>query len=188
MIVAQAARLFRERGIEGASVDEVMAAAGLTRGGFYAHFEDKTQLVAEAIRYAFDGAVENLFGPDMPTEPAAWRERAVRRYLSERHLDNPGDGCAATSLGTDAARSDQPVRDAMRQQVERVFRELERRMGGDPTTARQRAISLLSTCVGAMTLARAVGDRSTAREILGACREELQSDHEPGREPLRKNN
>ncbi|MBK6519622.1 MAG: TetR family transcriptional regulator [Polyangiaceae bacterium] len=178
LIVESASRLFRERGFAGATVDEVMAAAGLTRGGFYAHFEDKVDLAAEALAVAFEGSIANLFGADMPREPRSWRERAAKRYLTEAHLDNTGGGCPLPALGGDVARAEPELRSATEKQLARVLAELEQRVGGDAAGARQRSIAFLATCVGAMTLARSVEDRAVAREILNACRRELTKDSE----------
>lgn len=172
-IVSGAAKLFRERGFEGASVDEVMAAAGLTRGGFYAHFAGKVELESEALAAAFEGAFANLFGPDMPRDAKSWRERAAKRYLTEAHLDNVGGGCPLPALGADVARAEPEVKAAVEQQIASVLEQIEARTAGEPAAARQRAIGFLATCVGAMTLARAVSDRALAREILNACRREL---------------
>ncbi len=172
-IVEQAAKMIRERGIAGASVDEVMGAAGLTRGGFYAHFEDKTQLACEALQSAFEGAYENLFGSDMQLGPKAWRERAVKRYIAEAHIDDPGQGCAVPALGGEIARAEPAIRETTKREVGRVLEGIEAHIGGDPETARDRAIALFATCVGAITIARAVGDRAMQREIIAACRREL---------------
>jgi len=177
-IVEHASRLIRERGIVGSSVDEVMAAAGLTRGGFYAHFQDKVELAKEAIDHAFERSVTNLFGGTGTIDPPAWRKRAVRRYLSEAHMDDPGDGCAAPILAGEVARSDPRLRQTVQRGVMSIIQGIAEHNGGDKCTSRARAITFLATCVGAMALARAMADRSAAREILEACRASLLRDPE----------
>src|ERR1700754_5116788 len=85
-VVHTAARLFRERGIDGVSVADVMAAAGLTHGGFYRQFASKEALVAEAVAQAFAEQAERLTGYDN-------RAAFVADYLSPAHRDDPGPGC-----------------------------------------------------------------------------------------------
>lgn len=174
--MTEAARLMRERGIAGASVDEVMGAAGFTRGGFYAHFDDKIDLAAAAIEHAFDNAIENLFGPSMPLEGKAWRQRASKRYLSESHVEDPGHGCAAPSLGAEIARAEPRLQSTTHKQLLRVLARIEERIGGPVATRRQRAMAFLATCVGGITLARAAGDKDFASTVLEACRTGLVGD------------
>ena len=109
-IVAAASAAFRERGVEGVGVDEVMRRAGLTHGGFYAHFRDKTELVAEACAEAFDEAVVNL--DRIAAQPtAAKRARLlIDSYLSKHHRDNRGSGCLVVAVGADMARLSGPAR------------------------------------------------------------------------------
>lgn len=163
----------RARGIAGASVDDVMEAAGLTRGGFYAHFKDKTALAREVLELAFDRAFTRWLGEAPTKDRALWRRKAVHRYLSEAHLDNPGEGCAAQTLGAEVARADPELRAAMGPQIERMLGGIASRLDADPQAGRRSAIVLLSTCVGAMTLARSVGSRALAREILSVARDAL---------------
>lgn len=155
--------MMRERGLAGASVNDVMGAAGLTRGGFYAHFPDKDEMVAEALDRAFEEAMRQLV-TSIPEEGTAWLERAIGRYLSERHVDSPGTGCAVPSLGADVARSSPTVRRAFQRGVASMLDAMTKKLATGE--ARQESISLLSTWVGALTLARAVHDRALAREIL----------------------
>lgn len=167
-ILANAARLLRERGLSGASVDVVMGAAGLTRGGFYAHFRDKTAMAVAGIDRAFAEARGNLLGAGLPPRGPAWVEAAAKRYLSEAHLDHPGRGCAVPALAGEVARGEPEVREAFGRGVGEMLDGIERRLdGGD---RRARAIVLLATCVGGMAIARAVSSRGLAREVLGACR------------------
>jgi TetR/AcrR family transcriptional repressor of nem operon len=94
-IVETAARLFRERGVAGVSVADVMAEVGLTHGGFYKQFASKEALVAEAVGQAFAELSERLQDQD--------RDDFVRGYLSPAHRDNPGPGCPAAGFGGDLA-------------------------------------------------------------------------------------
>ena len=172
-IVRMAARLIRERGIAGASVDDVMQAAGLTRGGFYAHFRDKTAMVSEALGYAFAEARRNLLEIDATGD--AWLRRASERYLSDAHLAEPGRGCAVPTLGADIARGPAELREAFTREVESVIDGVAEKLGGG-AAGRKRAIAFMATSVGAVLLARAVSDAARpgrvafAREILAAAR------------------
>jgi len=168
-ILSKAAKMMRERGLGGASVNEVMAAAGLTRGGFYAHFPDKAEMIAEALGLAFDDARAALLG-SLPEEGDAWAEHAAGRYLSQKHLDSPGTGCVITSLGPDVARSEPVVKRAFQRGVESMVDGIKEKLGG----TREDAIVFLATCIGAVTLGRAVHDRALSAEIREAVKQALK--------------
>ncbi|HEV6964069.1 TetR/AcrR family transcriptional regulator, partial [Roseateles sp.] len=105
-ILDSAAQLFRERGFDGIGLNELMQAAGLTRGGFYGHFESKDDLAAQACRRAMrDGREQWKRQPDRSL--AAW----VKAYLSETHRDRPGAGCGLAALAGDAARGGPALRE-----------------------------------------------------------------------------
>ena len=163
-IVAAAARLFRERGIDGVGIDAIMEAAGLTHGGFYRHFRSKDDLVAEAV------------GLVLPRGTAPEDDLAgyAARYLSVAHRDDPGRGCVMAALGGDAARGGAGVR---RRFAELVSAQIARFLpwfgGSDRPDARARAIAGLSAMVGALVLARAVDDPALSEEILAAVRASL---------------
>ncbi len=180
-IVAQAARLVRERGVEAATVNDVMDAAGLTRGGFYAHFEDKDAMVAEALDSAFAYGLENLV-TSLEEEGDAWRARAAKRYLSQAHVERPGGGCAIPSVGADVSRSEKVVRRAFSRGVGSILDGITEKLGGPD--GRAEAIAFLSTCVGAMILARATDDPKLTAEILAAAR--ARASEPPGRPSARR--
>lgn len=160
-ILEAAGRLFRERGLDGIGVAELMAAAGLTHGGFYAHFESKEALMAQACGRALEKSLEN------------WRARSlaelVTAYLSPRHRDQPGSGCAIAALGSDVPRQGRMVRRTYTEGVRALVEELTERMPGrTPATRRRAALALLAGMVGALLLARAVDDAHLSDEILQA--------------------
>jgi TetR/AcrR family transcriptional repressor of nem operon len=164
-IVASAARLFRERGLEGASVGEVMCDAGLTHGGFYKHFESKGALVETAIEEAFQGFVQMLADGDAQKSYAAYRAL----YLSEDHLKHPEIGCPIATLGQEVSRRPESLRAVFGAGVQRLVGAIARSMGGTVHARRKAAIRELSMMVGAMVIARA-SDDETASEVLSACR------------------
>ncbi len=174
-IVREASRLFREHGTSAVGVEQVMDAASLTRGGFYAHFKNKESLVAEAITLGFEDAKTNLFGM-RENEGPAWLARAASRYLAEPHIDAVGDGCIVAALGADMARADARASGAPRsvpraafdQGLAEVIDGIRARLG-DREPAR--AAALFGSWVGALQLARLTPDRAVARGILAAARQ-----------------
>ena len=160
-IVAAAARLFRERGIDGVGIDAIMEAAGLTHGGFYRHFRSKDDLAAEAVGLVLPRG----------TAPADDLAGYAARYLSVAHRDDPGRGCVMAALGCDAARGGAGVRRRFAQLVSAQVARFVPWFGGpDRPDARTRAIAGLSAMVGALVLARAVDDPALSEEILAAVR------------------
>jgi len=172
-IVEIAAQKMRESGTEGPGVAEIMKAAGLTHGGFYKHFDSREDLVAEAVEEAVaqsrDGFTEVTDGAADPL--AAF----VDWYLSPAHRDDPGAGCAVVALGADAARADERVRSTYSGQVQRYIAQMEELLGGEGEDRRRRAIAAVSEMVGAVLIARAVGDEDLSEEILTAARADVAS-------------
>ena len=166
-IVASASQLFRERGLEGASVGDVMAEAGLTHGGFYKHFDSKDALVESAIGDAFAGFIRMLEEGD--ALPAAEAYRTL--YLSEEHRGHPGRGCPVAALGQEVGRGSPRLRAAFGAGIGRLVGALARGMAGSAQARRSAAIREFSMLVGAMVIARA-SDDATAGEVLAACRSE----------------
>src|SRR5437588_11073089 len=103
-IIEAASQSFREKGVAETGVDEVMRRAGLTHGGFYAHFSDKSALVAEACDAAFDAAVPNLERIAAGRSVAARVRLLIDSYLGTRHRDNRGSGCFVVAVGADMVR------------------------------------------------------------------------------------
>lgn len=161
--------MMRERGLGGASVNEVMGAAGLTRGGFYAHFSDKAEMIAEALGAAFAEAEENLIG-SIPEGGGAWAEHAAARYLSRKHIDAPGSGCVVTSVGADVARAEPVVKRAFQRGIESMVKAIQKKLGG----RREDAIAFLAICIGAVTMGRAVYDDAFVDEIRLAAKAALK--------------
>jgi TetR/AcrR family transcriptional repressor of nem operon len=166
-IVRTAADEFRLKGIEGAGLNDLMASAGLTHGGFYRHFESKDQLVAEAFSVAASSVTDKLRAYAADAEPGHGLEAAVLGYLSTTHRDDPTFGCPIAALGSELVRQDPALRaDATRhieEAVEVISAELKRPFS---PAARRKALSVLSTMVGALTLSRLVTDDAMSDAIL----------------------
>lgn len=174
-IVRVAAARFREAGVDGIGVAELMKEAGLTHGGFYRHFASREELVAEAIERALKDGGQRAVAvvAQHPQSPLA---TLVDAYLSTVHRDQRASSCAVTTLAGDVARSNDRARSAYTRQVETYLELLTRLIAGDKQKARRaRAIAALATLVGAVSMARAVNDEKLSREILKSAADELKA-------------
>jgi len=177
-IVAIAAKRFREKGLAGFGIAELMKEAGLTVGGFYKHFDSRDELVAEAVSSAFGGWQRRVDAAASGAPPVSLAE-LVDDYLSDVHRKNPGTGCAFSALAPEIARSDKRTRALTSEQVRNDLELIVGLLPGkDKRAARQRAILTFSALVGAMSLARAVSDESLSREILKTVAELLKNPSE----------
>src|SRR5258708_7833098 len=158
-IVKTAAAAFRQNGIGGTGLAELMAAAGLTHGGFYRHFDSKDQLIAEASAEALDAGVEKMVCATAKTPRQTGLAALVQNYLSVSHRENRQNGCVFAALGSELARADHNARKAATLGFEKMVQVISDQFTGmKPTDAKKRATAALSTMVGALTLARVVED------------------------------
>jgi TetR/AcrR family transcriptional repressor of nem operon len=166
-ILDVAAQMFRERGLAGAGVDALMQAAGLSHGSLYSQFGSKEGLVTEALSFGFERAGKRASEVRSATD-------AVETYLSAEHRDNPGRGCFMAALGCDMSRQSRTVRQTFTQivrgNIARLAAVLKPRRGSDP---QDDALATVATMVGAMVLARAVGDSKFSDRILSVSRARL---------------
>jgi len=161
-IVKEASRLFRERGFEKVTVGEVMKAAGLTHGAFYAHFGSKEELEKAAIAYGQELSASRALGHGATKKG---RQTYAERYLSNRHRDNPANGCTMAVLGPEVARSTPE----MKTEFERGLEDILAAYGGD----RSEAIFQTAALLGGVVLARAVQNADLSNEILDRVRRKL---------------
>jgi TetR/AcrR family transcriptional regulator, transcriptional repressor for nem operon len=155
-IIASAGRIVRKNGLAAASVSRVMHGAGLTIGGFYAHFRSKQAMDAEVVE-------ATLGDSSIP-----W---SIDRYLSAAHRDDPGHGCPFPAMLSEIARADEATRMALARAIDARARELARENPGRRgASARQRAFATLALCVGGLALARAMRGHPSSDEVLVACR------------------
>ena len=171
-IVANAAALLRESGVDGIGVADLMRAAGLTHGGFYAHFKSKEELVAASASAAMGQTIAHLRAAAEKAPRNEARRAIVDSYLNGRHRDHPGKGCAAAAIGADIARLSPETRGALEQRLEEMFALLEEYCGAR-SEGRQKAIAMFCTMVGALLLSRTAKSRALSEEILQAARESL---------------
>ena len=165
-IVDSATRAIRERGLDDPSVGEVMAGAGLTVGGFYAHFENKDALMLEALRTMMAQRMDELTGTIPATTAAERRTIAARYYLSRKHRDGVVDRCPLPSVLSELNRLDPKYREVVAEHIDAWARA----MADDDAAGRQRALAAISTMVGALTLARALGPTAFSDEVLAAAK------------------
>ena len=168
-IVAIASKRFREEGLAGVGIADLMKEAGLTVGGFYKHFDSRDDLMAEAVGSAL-GAWKRQVDAAASGGPPVTYESLVDDYLSEAHRDQPGTGCPVVALAGDIARSDKRTRVLVTQETQESIQLLATLLPDasekDKGTARSRAILTYCALVGAIGVARAVSDEQLSREIL----------------------
>jgi len=176
-IEAAASRLFRERGLDGVTVADVMAEAGLTHGGFYTHYESKDALAASACESAFAFAAEKWRRRvDAAATAVAARDAIAEGYLRSAHCDPSVASCPTATLVTDVARAGtgHPIHDAyidgVKQQIDTLAT-----LGtsGDRGKDRAAACVQLATMMGALLLARATHGDPISDEIIAAARAHL---------------
>jgi TetR/AcrR family transcriptional repressor of nem operon len=170
-IVEAAARAFRERGVEPVAIADVMHAAGLTHGGFYAHFRSKDALVAEATVRGLADSRSAFLADAAAASPQAPLREIIRRYVSRSHRDRPAEGCAMPALAAEIAREPADVRHAFTAALGDFVTQLANYVPGDtPDARRDAALVLASGMAGAVALARAVDDRALSDRVLLAAR------------------
>ncbi len=173
-VIDVASRLYRENGLDGASVADIMKGAGLTHGGFYAQFKSKDDLAAQACSHGLVQTMEKV------------RERArtsrgdpltalVKNYVSKAHRDARGTGCVIAALASEAGRQKQSVRTVFMDGIVAFIETVaEMHPGRSKAAKRMKAIATLAEMVGAIVLARAV-DGALAQEIIDASVADLTS-------------
>lgn len=172
-----AAARFREAGVDGLGVADLMKEAGLTQGGFYRHFASRDELVAEAVECALhDGgqAVAGIANSKMGRK--AVFAALVDAYLSLAHRDGLATSCAVTTMANDVARSNRRARSAYTRQVAIYLEVFGKLIAGEKKKSKRvKAIAALSTLVGAVAMSRAVNDEKLSREILTSAADELKA-------------
>ncbi|MGF6770519.1 TetR/AcrR family transcriptional repressor of nem operon [Paraburkholderia sp. GAS199] len=182
LIQRESVRLFKERGINGVSVAEIMASAGLTHGGFYGHFESKDALATIACVQTFEQSLGRWKAfDDGAADEAILVKRLSQHFLSAAQRDDFGNGCPMTALSGDVSREPEgsPLKQAYKRGVLGLIETLmsfsKRRKS---RRVRQQALVRLSMLVGALTLSRAVSGDPLSDEILDAARNYLVMDAE----------
>ena len=158
-IVSAAARAFREEGVAGVSVPELMGRAGLTHGGFYAHFGSKEDLVASALAHACEESRGRLQAAADSAPEGEGLQAVANAYLTANHMRHPETGCPIAAVGPEVERSEGAARQAYAEYVRGNLDRLEAIAPGKTKDQRRRAAAATyATMVGALLLARALGD------------------------------
>jgi TetR/AcrR family transcriptional repressor of nem operon len=182
-IVDTAARVLRDGGFQGVGVADIMKRAGLTHGGFYAHFPSRDALLVEALeRAGQDSRARLQRSMDVAEKKAASRFRAlVESYLSDRHLASAESGCPVAALASEMPRQSDAVRAAGAARVQSLTSAVAATL--PPEEPAETAGIVASQLVGALQLARALGDNAKGRRHLAATRQFLLAQFDAGNGP-----
>jgi len=166
-IVEVAAQSFRKQGLDGIGVADLMGKAGLSHGGFYAHFSSKDDLVREALHESFKISRARWRQREKDGEPL---EAFIRFYLRPEHRDRPEKGCAAACLVGEVARQSRATREVFTANLTETLRHIEAGLPQRGSQARRRktALAIFATVMGALQLARATSDPEQSDEMLEA--------------------
>jgi TetR/AcrR family transcriptional repressor of nem operon len=176
-IVRTASKRFREKGLEGVGIADLMKEVGLTVGGFYKHFDSRDDLVVEALRSALGTWRRQAEAAASGGPPPLTYTKLVDDYLSEAHRDHPGTGCPIGALAGEIARRGKRTRALFTEEIRNAFGLIaDLTPGKDQGPARSRAILTLSALVGAIGLSRAISDEALSREILKTVGELLKKE------------
>ncbi|MGA8902721.1 TetR/AcrR family transcriptional regulator [Bradyrhizobium sp.] len=173
-IVKRASVKLREKGAHGIGVADLMKDAGLTHGGFYAHFDSREALVIEALTHAMDRSTERWrkLSDETPVEKRL--SRIVNTYLAPTHRDDPGHGCAVPALAAEIARESAKTRRVFAGRMEQMIDMLAEQFHGvPPRAARKQAIAALATMMGTLVMARITANGEVSNEILKSGREAI---------------
>lgn len=170
-ILAAAEKLFRAEGFSGASVERVMKAAGLTVGGFYAHFASKESLLAESLNAFMTANRTRWLAGLEEARGLEFLGRFAKRYLDQFNRETGDTACMMPSLLSDLTRATPEVQAAFGRGLEDLVREAQVQLPArEGATPRQQMLATVTLCFGAMTLARATASQPLAGEILDAAR------------------
>ena len=175
-ILDAAARAVRKNGYAGVGVADVMKEAGLTHGGFYAHFQSRDALLAAAVEHAGNDSAA-IIAKRIATRMArgASPVRAlVESYLADIHVDASEHGCPVAALGSEMPRQSDGVRDVARQRVTKLIGLASQAL--PPDSPKHLPFALASSLVGAVQLARTLGD--LGRDMLDSTSETLIAQYE----------
>ena len=176
-IVDVAARAIRRHGYAGVGVVDVMKEAGLTHGGFYAHFESRDALLVEALERAGRDSFETVTraAEQRAAKGVSAFRALVETYLADHHLASLETGCPVAALGCDMPRQSEVVREASAQRVQRLIAAVRHTL---PDAPRAAGSVVAGTLVGTLQLARALGDNAEGRAVLSAARKALLQQHD----------
>jgi len=172
-IIDSARRLFNRHGFENVSIEQIMAGAGLTHGGFYSYFDSKSDLYAEVLNCFFtDPEWKNCWeGVHVDLSSTDVGAQVVRAYLSRQHYEDVENSCPMVALPTDVARSGVAARTAFETVFRAMVSVLERSLLEKKRPRREVAQAIAALSIGGMVVARTLVDRSHADQLRASCLE-----------------
>jgi TetR/AcrR family transcriptional regulator, transcriptional repressor for nem operon len=173
-VIDVASRLFREHGFDGIGLKDLMKGAGLTQGAFYKQFESKEDLAAQASARALESAALRWSAiiAENPEDPLG---AVIAIYLSPEHCKEMMDGCPLVALGSDAARQSRDVKASFEAGIKAQLEVLSRLVANsDDEESTAKAMAVLATMVGALTLSRVVNDPNLATGFLDAAAQQVR--------------
>jgi TetR/AcrR family transcriptional repressor of nem operon len=174
-VLQAAAKAIRADGPHRVAVAGVMADAGLTHGGFYAHFASKDELVAAAIEHMFDESRARVQHEMEGRSPAEGLVAYIDFYLSRKHRDARGSGCPMAALASDLPRLNEVVRDQFAAGASRLTTTLGEKLAAlGHVNVDEEARSMVAELIGALSLARIEPDSKRSDAILAASRHQLK--------------
>ena len=187
-IVKKASVKLREKGAHGIGVADLMKDAGLTHGGFYAHFDSRDALVIEAFTHAMDRSTARWrkLSEQAPVEKRL--SKIVNTYLAPVHRDDLGHGCAVPALAAEIARESAKTRRVFSGRMEQMIDMLAEQFHGMPRkAARKEAVAALATMMGSLVMARVAGNGELSEEILKSGRDAVLGRANPvAKKPAKK--
>ncbi|MEM7097985.1 MAG: TetR/AcrR family transcriptional regulator [Pseudomonadota bacterium] len=168
-ILQSAGRLMRKQGYEGTSVSKVMADAGLTHGGFYAHFDSKESLFQAVVAEEFDfnNQLIRLAATDLNDQEQL--VEAISQYLNPDRKNTIANACTMASSAVDIQRVGKPAQNGFTKAFKQFLKTFQKLMPDDePEEAHRHALGAVATCVGALILARAISDKDLQRDLLAS--------------------
>ncbi len=170
----------KENGSAGIAIADLMEEAGLTHGGFYAHFKSRDALIEESFRDALDTTARRWRARAEKAQPGEGLAAIVNGYLTREHRDDVSGGCALPALGAELARSSAKTRRIFTVKLEEAIDLVASQYAGRPTKAmREEAIGTIATMVGSLLLARAAAaDEELSADILKAGRKKALAGNE----------
>ena len=173
-VINVASRLFRERGFDGIGLKDLMKGAGLTQGAFYKQFASKEDLAAQASRRALESAF-NRWSAATAAKPEDPLGAVMAFYLSMGHREEKMEGCPIVALGSDAARQGSDVKASFEAGIKAHLEVLGRLIAEtDDSEPKGKAMAILSTMVGALTLSRVVNDPDLAQAFLDTAAQQIR--------------
>lgn len=176
-ILKIAGRALRANGPDGVVVAEVMKDAGLTHGGFYAHFKSKDAMLAEALKGVFAHSKQKFLAAVEGLPPRHALANYVDFYVSARHRDGRERGCPVTALNSDLPRQSKALREAYDAGVKSLIQGLKLRIedAGIAGDTKALAASVIAAMAGAVAISRSISDKQLSDEMLANARESIKA-------------